>query len=399
MNNMNNNFNGNQGQSNGQPGGSGSQGNWQNQGNWQSQGNQGDWQSQGNWESQNNWQSQSGWQNQNNWQGQESYNSGPAWQGGPWQKPKGKKGVKIFAIAIVAVVIVGIILAKLFGGGTGVHHDYIANLYIDGTIVDGTSNDGYSQEWLTDTIKDLTEDKHNKGIMLRLNTPGGSVNATADVYALLEKYKKETGRPVYAYMDQVAASGGYYISMAADQIYANPECWTGSIGVIIGNFYDVSELLNKLGIKVSTIVSGPNKGMGNPTQPMTKEQKEIYQGIVDDAYGRFLDVVEKGRHMDRETLIPIADGRIYTAKQAKENGLIDEVSNEETAQASMQKKCKLTNCDFEEFKYEPKPSLLDNPFGFKALANIFPKNQYETVLNFVEENQQVGIQYLAPVKK
>ena len=126
-------------------------------------------------------------------------------------------------------------------------------------------------------------------------------------------------------MQSMAASGGYYISAPCDKIYANRNCFTGSIGVTMGEMYDLTGLMEKLGIKSTAITSGRNKAMGSETQELTKEQKEIFQGLVDEAYDQFTEIVAEGRNMDIKTVRELADGRIYTAKQAKGNGLIDEV--------------------------------------------------------------------------
>ena len=126
-------------------------------------------------------------------------------------------------------------------------------------------------------------------------------------------------------MQSMAASGGYYISAPCDKIYANRNTFTGSIGVTMGSYYDVSELLEKYGVKVTTITAGDNKAMGSYTEPMSDEQKAILQSLVDEAYDQFTGIVAEGRKMDIKTVKKLADGRIYSAKQAKENGLIDEI--------------------------------------------------------------------------
>jgi protease-4 len=132
-------------------------------------------------------------------------------------------------------------------------------------------------------------------------------------------------------MGPIAASGGYYIAAGADKIYANRNTWTGSIGVISGTYFDVSGFLKKHGIKTTDITSGKNKGMGGYFEPMTDEQRAIIQSVVDESYEQFVSIVAEGRGMDTQTVKVIADGRIYTAKQAKEAGLIDDVLTEKEA--------------------------------------------------------------------
>ena len=153
------------------------------------------------------------------------------------------------------------------------------------------------------------------GILLRVDSPGGTVYESEELYRKLVAYKEETGRPVWTYMEHYAASGGYYISAPSDKIYANPNTTTGSIGVIMSG-YDMSGLYEKLGIRSVSITSGKNKDMSK----LTEEQIAIYQSSVDESFDRFVEIVADGRKMTEETVREIADGRTYTAKQAKANG-------------------------------------------------------------------------------
>ena len=137
-------------------------------------------------------------------------------------------------------------------------------------------------------------------------------------------------------MGDEACSGGYYVSMASDKIYANRNTWTGSIGVIL-SLSNYKGLMDKLGVDTVLFTSGPNKSMGNPGVEMTKEQSGIFQGLVDESYEQFVGIVAQGRKMSVETVKPIADGRIYTAQQALDLKLIDGIQNYEDAQAQMKK--------------------------------------------------------------
>ncbi len=213
--------------------------------------------------------------------------------------------------------------------------NYIGILDISGTIQanSGTSSlfaeaGGYNHDFLLSSVEDMMDDPLNKGILLSLNTPGGTVYEADELYLKLMEYKEKTGRPIYAYMHGTAASGGYYLAMAADEIYANRNTMTGSIGVIVST-YDMSALYEKLGIKEVNIASGRNKAMGSPGTPMTEEQLGIYQSYVDEAYNQFVDIIAKGRNMDREQVLPLADGRIYSASQALDLDLIDGIDGYE----------------------------------------------------------------------
>ena len=157
----------------------------------------------------------------------------------------------------------------------------------------------------------------------------------------------------------MAASGGYYVSVMSDKIYANRNCWTGSIGVTLGTMYDFSGLLEKYGIKVTTITSGANKAMGSSFEEMTEEQREIFQGLVDEAYDQFVGIVADGRGMSVAQVKKIADGRIYTAKQAADLGLIDGVCEEQEAKDLMVKDQKLGDAEFQTLEPEYEESVLN----------------------------------------
>ena len=208
---------------------------------------------------------------------------------------------------------------------------YIATISIEGTIEE--KNQTYDQEWLLSTIEELEYDSNNVGIMLKINSPGGTVYESDEVYLALLNYKT-SGKPIFAYFESMAASGGYYIGCAADKIYANRNTLTGSIGVIYGQHLDLSKLLEKYGIDFTTITAGENKNMGNFAEPLTAEQKKILQSIADECYEQFTGIVAESRKMDIEIVKKLADGRVYTAKQALENNLIDGISTYDEAYAN-----------------------------------------------------------------
>lgn len=242
----------------------------------------------------------------------------------------------LLAISVLFSLILLIALAVSSSSQAGVtledlpNENYVGVLHIEGTISSSDttsllySSDGlYSQEYVLTAIESLKNDTNNCGILLYVDTPGGEIYATDEVYTALLEYKQETQRPVYAYFATYACSGGYYIAMAADEIYAHRMSTTGSIGVSYGTHIDLSGLCEKLGIGVEDITSGDNKAMGSYFSPLTDEQREIYKSQLDEYYGYFVDVVESGRGLSEEEVIALADGRTYTAKQAKELSLID----------------------------------------------------------------------------
>lgn len=265
-----------------------------------------------------------------------------------------------------------------FGGAGARRHafpryDYIARLYVTGTITEATRT--YNQEWLLDTIADLKDDPHNTGIMLNLDTPGGSVYQSDEAYLALLDYKETTGRPVYAYITQMSASGGYYISCAADKIFGNRNGLTGSIGVIFGSSIDATELLRKVGIKTKTFHAGRNKTMLSLDEPLTEEQDAIMQAIADEAYEQFVGIVAQSRNMAVEDVRSLADGSIYTTTMAAQHGLIDGVCTFDEAIERMKADESLEDSDVESFSYEYKEtfpslfgSMLSGALGTDALA-------------------------------
>lgn len=200
----------------------------------------------------------------------------------------------------------------------------ISVIKLDGIISDtaGSSffRDLTSSSSVLDLIVKAAKDQNVKAIVIRINSPGGTVAASQELYKAVINARKK--KPVVITMGDVAASGGYYISSAADVIFANPGTLTGSIGVITSylNFYD---LLNKIGVKGVVIKSGDYKDIGNPARPMTPEERKILQSLLDDTYDQFLSDVSKGRSIQKSTLAKIAQGLIYTGKQAKKVGLVD----------------------------------------------------------------------------
>jgi len=165
-----------------------------------------------------------------------------------------------------------------------------------------------------------------KAVILRIDTPGGEVTASDIIYHEILRFKERTGRPVLGLMMSVAASGGYYVASACDLIMAHPSTLTGSIGVI-SVFPNVESLMAKVGVKVNVIKSGPAKDSGSPFRDMTEEEKTVFQGVIDEYYDGFLEVVARNRKdkIPPEKLRSIADGRVYTASQALKLGLIDAV--------------------------------------------------------------------------
>jgi len=275
-------------------------------------------------------------------------------------------------------------------------YPYIGVLYVEGEITSGQTDTfglpaGYQHQWTLDTIDDLIADDNNKALLIFVNSPGGGVYESDELYLKLKEYKETTGRPVYSAMGSMAASGGYYISAAADKIIANRNTWTGSIGVTIGTFYDISGFLEKNGINTITITSGANKAMGSMTQPMTEEQQQIFQALVDECYEQFTGIVADGRNMDIAKVKKLADGRIYTAKQALDLGLVDAIGTREEAIADLKKSFDLEDCDVVDITYEN-----NNIFGKFLYTMIpdLPAGDASAILKFVQRNENSPVNYM-----
>ncbi|HVY61694.1 MAG TPA: signal peptide peptidase SppA [Planctomycetota bacterium] len=216
-------------------------------------------------------------------------------------------------------------------------------LHIDGEINDEASGGGLfgTTEGTTAQVKDVLDlarkDDSVVALLLRINTPGGGVTASDIIYREISAWKAETKKPVVALMMDTCASGGYYVSMAADRIVAHPTCITGSIGVIT-MLPNVAGLADKLGVEVVTIKSGSHKDMGSPFRAPTDEDRKLFQSLIDQMYGRFVDVVAAGRKgLAKDRIRQLADGRVYTAPEALQNKLIDQIGYFEDALAAAKK--------------------------------------------------------------
>jgi protease-4 len=183
----------------------------------------------------------------------------------------------------------------------------------------------------TESLRKAADDKRVRGVIVRINSPGGGVTACDVLYREVLRFKEETGRPVVILMADVAASGGYYLACAGDEVVAHPTTVTGSIGVIIQTF-NFSEGMRKIGIKADAITSGSNKAMGSPFEPMPPEHRALLQGLVDEFYDGFMEVVvERRPQLSAEDLKWIADGRVITGRRAAEVGVVDRLGDLQVA--------------------------------------------------------------------
>lgn len=184
-------------------------------------------------------------------------------------------------------------------------------------------------------LQKASGDDRIKGLILRINSPGGTVTAADLIYHELVRFKQERGLKIVACVTGLAASGGYYLAQAADRIVAQPTSIIGSIGVLALKF-NIKGLLDKLGVDTELVKTGKLKDLWSPFRPGTPEEERLMQGIINDFYQRFVTIVAENRHLSRKEILKYADGRILTAGQAQEAKLIDRVGYLEDAIASAQ---------------------------------------------------------------
>jgi protease IV len=229
-----------------------------------------------------------------------------------------------FLLGFLALFFLASVSVSLIGGGgmgAGMLGDRaVALLPVEGEIA--------ASDEFVETIQDIAEDESIGAVVVRVDSPGGAVAPSQEMYAALRELRQK--KPVVASLGSVAASGGYYIASAADVVVASPGTLTGSIGVIM-MMPDVSGLMEKLGIQARILTAGSKKDMGTPFRPLTDEERKILQAMADQVHGQFIRAVAEGRGLDLERARSVADGRIMTGEQAKEAGLVDELGGLESA--------------------------------------------------------------------
>jgi protease-4 len=221
---------------------------------------------------------------------------------------------------VAAVIAIGLIAAVAYRTGQARFGPYVARLDVNGLIVDDPARDR--------ALRELRDDNDVAAVIVRIDSPGGTVAGSEALFRGLRDVAAR--RPVVAVMGETAASGGYMTALAADYVIARENTITGSIGVLM-QVPNLTGLLDRLGIRMDTIKSDPLKAVPNPFEPLTPEAREVAAGVIHDMYESFLGMVIDRRHIERDRARTIADGRIYTGRQARELGLIDALGGEEEA--------------------------------------------------------------------
>lgn len=247
----------------------------------------------------------------------------------------------------------------------------IAVIFVDGVITEGEESSGFgggggaTSRSIIKSIKEIREDDAVKAVLIKINSPGGSAAASQAIFDELIKLRKDKGVKIVASMGDMAASGGYFIAAAADKIVANSATLTGSIGVIM-HLANYQGLMDKVGVKSVTIKAGRLKDIASPDRPMTEEERKLLQSIVDDTYDQFLTAVAQGRKMTMAQVRPLAEGRIYTGRQALKVKLVDQLGNGEDAKAELKKLAGLDD---------------------DAKAEVYGKDQWDNFMNMFGSRQ------------
>jgi protease-4 len=279
--------------------------------------------------------------------------------------------------ALFFFVLCLLALAVLFTGegspGLSLSSNQIASLEVAGAISD-------SKEFV-DQLKEYGERPGIRAVVIRIDSPGGGVAATQEIFEAIKKFRAETKKKVVVSMASVAASGGYYIACASDKIFANPGTITGSIGVI-AQWYNYSDLLRWAKMQSVVIKSGALKDAGSGTRPLTEEEKLYFQSLINNMYGQFVSAVATSRNMKEDVVRKLADGRVYTGQEAKANHLIDELGTYQDAIDAAAKMAGIQGAPKILSPAKKSLSILDLVLGDSGAALSLSPNRSEAHIRF-----------------
>jgi protease-4 len=274
----------------------------------------------------------------------------------------------VLGAAALLFFVVSLLALAIYGSGDqpaafSLSGNQVAVLELEGIILD-------SKEF-TDQLKGYGRQPGVKAVVLRINSPGGGVAASQEIYEALRRFRAETHKTVVVSMSTVAASGAYYAACAADKIYANPGSITGSIGVI-AEWYNYGDLLKWAKMESIVFKSGEYKDAGSPTRPLTDAERAYFQGLIDNMHAQFVNAVATSRKMDVAAVRKLADGRVFAGLEAKSRGLVDELG---TLQDAVHEAARLAGIKGEPRTVSPQKksvSLLDLVFG--DVRSVLPLN-------------------------
>ena len=288
---------------------------------------------------------------------------------GPQTDTAGRPQRSLLRRILWAIVIGGgalILLNALLPDLDFSSQDRVALIRIEGVILDAQAT--------ISELKQYSENPLVKAIVLRIDSPGGGVVPSQEIHDAVKRVKNKSNKAVIASMGTVAASGGYYIAAATDRIIANPGTLTGSIGVIM-EMANFEGLMKKVGVEGVVIKSGRFKDVGSPLRKMSDEERKLLQSVMDDVHHQFIQAVADGRSLEVSDVEPLADGRIYTGRQAKEARLVDELGDLDDAIHIA--------ADIAGMEGEPKVVEPRKRFSFRDIiesrwASVFPKLELNT---------------------
>jgi protease-4 len=274
--------------------------------------------------------------------------------------------------AIILIAIVLLLVGKNFALKDVLpinsNEDYIASVLIDEIILEDEKRDK--------KLKKIIDDSHIKALIVNVNSPGGTVVGSEKIYNILRKISEK--KPVVIVMGTMAASGGYLISLGGDYIVSHNGTITGSIGVILQTA-EVTELAQKLGIKFNNFKSGELKAVPNPTEKLTEEVRVAIMENIEDTYNFFLELVSERRNLPIEEVKKLADGRLYSGRQALKLKLVDAIGSEDTALKWLQE-VKKVNLTVKDYQLKPKPKLMDIILeDFDSITPSFFKNSFNGI--------------------
>ena len=236
---------------------------------------------------------------------------------GPDTTPKPRRRRRFFWYLVVGLIVL-IMVNALLPDWELIGEDKVAVVRVEGVILDAQTTVG--------ELKKFSESPSVKAIVLRIDSPGGGVVPSQEIYDAVRRIRTKQSKTVVASMGTVAASGGYYIAVATDRIMANPGTLTGSIGVIM-ELANIEGLLKKIGVESVVVKSGEHKDLGSPFRQMSESERRILQNVMDDVHTQFIEAVAEGRSLKVAEVKSLADGRIFTGRQAKDQKLVDELGD------------------------------------------------------------------------
>ena len=276
-----------------------------------------------------------------------------------------RKAFWLFAVGFGVLILINLFFPDLDLSTD----DRIALIRVEGVILDSQTTIG--------ELKRFSENPSVKAIVIRIDSPGGGVVPSQEIYDAVKRVRSKNNKAVIASMGSVAASGGYYIAAATDRIVANPGTLTGSIGVIMETA-NVEGLLQKIGVAGVVIKSGKYKDIGSPLRKMSAEERGLLQAVMDDVHKQFSEAVAEGRSLELQAAQALADGRIFTGRQAKEAKLVDELGDLEDA---IQLAAEVAGVEGEPKVIEPRRRFSLREVLDSKLSMLFPKLDVQPGVN------------------